>query len=248
MKNNNYYLGLDIGTDSVGYAVTSESYDLLKFRGEPVWGATTFEAASLAEERRKSRTARRRLERKRQRVQLIAEIFAPEICKQDPNFFIRRQESALFREDAKFGVRIFDGGMTDEEYHQKYPTIHHLIFDLMNSDEEKDVRLVYLACAWLVAHRSHFLNAALVEQVGDFQIPYRRFLNCFAELYGCSLPWAEDITAENIQNIMQMKLGVKKTGTIQGKNISGKNTGQAVGGRVSAQPENVGKSTFRRNR
>lgn len=47
-----YYLGLDIGTNSVGYAVTGENYSLLKFRGEPVWGITTFEEAELAENRR----------------------------------------------------------------------------------------------------------------------------------------------------------------------------------------------------
>lgn len=33
-----YYLGLDIGTNSVGYAVTDPSYHLLKFKGEPMWG------------------------------------------------------------------------------------------------------------------------------------------------------------------------------------------------------------------
>ena len=40
MKNDkNYYLGLDIGTDSVGYAATeaSDEYRLIKYRGEPVW-------------------------------------------------------------------------------------------------------------------------------------------------------------------------------------------------------------------
>ena len=36
-KANSYYLGLDIGTDSVGYAVTDEQYRLLKFHGEPAW-------------------------------------------------------------------------------------------------------------------------------------------------------------------------------------------------------------------
>lgn len=33
MKRGNYYLGLDIGTDSEGYAVTDENYNLLKFNG-----------------------------------------------------------------------------------------------------------------------------------------------------------------------------------------------------------------------
>ena len=168
----NYYLGLDIGTDSVGYAVTNETYDLLKFRGEPMWGATTFEAAALAADRRMYRTARRRLDRKQQRVQLLNEIFAPEICKVDPNFFIRRKESALFSEDTRFGVRIFDGGLTDQEYHKKYPTIHHLILDLMAAETERDIRLVYLACAWLVANRGHFLFDADVASVSDFSKPY----------------------------------------------------------------------------
>lgn len=39
-----YYLGLDIGTNSVGYAVTDPSYHLLKFKGEPMWGAHVFAA------------------------------------------------------------------------------------------------------------------------------------------------------------------------------------------------------------
>ena len=30
-RKNYYYLGLDIGTDSVGYAVTDENYALIKF-------------------------------------------------------------------------------------------------------------------------------------------------------------------------------------------------------------------------
>ena len=36
MGNEKYYLGLDIGTDSVGYAVTDENYKPIKFRGEPM--------------------------------------------------------------------------------------------------------------------------------------------------------------------------------------------------------------------
>ena len=41
MKNNgnnlqqgNYYLGLDVGTSSVGWAVTDTDYNILKFRGK----------------------------------------------------------------------------------------------------------------------------------------------------------------------------------------------------------------------
>ena len=40
-----YYLGLDIGTDSVGYAVVDSEYSLLKYKGEPMWGVHLFDGA-----------------------------------------------------------------------------------------------------------------------------------------------------------------------------------------------------------
>ena len=46
-----------------------------------------------------------------------------------------------------------------------YPTIHHLICELMENEEEHDIRLVYLACAWLVAHRGHFLSQLSVDNI-----------------------------------------------------------------------------------
>ena len=60
MEKKKYYFGLDIGTDSVGYAVTDEEYNLIKFHGEPAWGVTVFNKAVGGEERRMYRTARRR--------------------------------------------------------------------------------------------------------------------------------------------------------------------------------------------
>ena len=97
MKNENYYVGFDIGTDSVGYAVTNEQYDLCKYKGEPMWGVTLFDEAQLAVERRSFRVARRRLDRRQQRVKLLMELFAEEIGKIDKNFFVRIKESYLYR-------------------------------------------------------------------------------------------------------------------------------------------------------
>ena len=80
MKNEKkYYLGLDIGTDSVGYAVTDTEYRLLKFHGSDAWGSHVFSAAALCDERRNFRSARRRLDRRQQRVKLLQEIFADEM-------------------------------------------------------------------------------------------------------------------------------------------------------------------------
>ena len=209
MKNSkNYYLGLDIGTDSIGYAATNKEYELLKFKGEPMWGATLFESAQDASERRLFRTGRRRLDRRQARVNLLNELFAKEICKIDPKFFIRRRESALYKEDARFGVAIFSGhGITDKEYYKKYPTIHHLIVDLMNSGEAHDVRLVYLACAWLVAHRGHFLldvEPEKAQDVLDFQKAFQELAETL-ENNGYASPWVDGLEAETLKEILQKR-------------------------------------------
>ena len=73
-KVDEYYVGFDIGTNSVGYAVTDKNYNLIKHGGEPMWGSHVFEAALTAQERRAFRTARRRNDRKKQRIVLVSEI------------------------------------------------------------------------------------------------------------------------------------------------------------------------------
>lgn len=197
-QNNGYYLGLDIGTNSVGYAVTDENYNLLKHGGEPMWGSHIFDEGNQAQERRAHRSARRRNDRKKQRIELVSDIFAPEIAKVDERFFIRRRESRLFREDTAENDRYIvfnDENYTDKEYYTEYPTIHHLINELMTSDEPHDVRLVYIACAYLVAHRGHFLsevNKDDIEKLLDFDSVYDNFIEAF-ETYECAKPWECDI-------------------------------------------------------
>ena len=180
IKNENYYIGLDIGTDSVGYAVTNESYDLCKFRGEPMWGVTLFDEAYLAADRRGFRAARRRLDRRQQRIKLLQELFAKEIYAVDESFYKRIQESYLYPEDESQKVRLFGTYKEQKAYMTKYPTIHHLICELMNSSDRHDPRLVYVACAWLVAHRGHFLSEVdkhNVDAVTDFKTIYENSIS-----------------------------------------------------------------------
>lgn len=220
MEKKQYYLGLDIGTDSVGYAVADTQYKLCKFKGEPVWGTTLFETANLAEERRLARTARRRLDRRQQRAALLAELFAPEIGKIDPDFFLRRRESALFPEDSDAGVQLFCGGITDEAYHKQYPTIHHLIVELMESREPHDVRLVYMACAWLVTHRGHFLFDAS-EKVDDFEAVYGELCRFLEDEDECELPWDADVKGNTLLEIMTAPVGVKRKQALFAERVYG---------------------------
>lgn len=160
MENSKYFLGLDIGTNSVGWAVTDENYNILNFNGKKMWGIRLFNEGSTAVERRSYRAARRSRQRKIERSRLLRELFAEEVSKIDPNFFIRLRESDLYYEDKSIdskGSLFNDDEWTDKKYHEKYPTIFHLIMDLINNDEKKDIRLVFLACNWLIKNRGHFL-------------------------------------------------------------------------------------------
>lgn len=203
---NNYYIGLDVGTDSVGYAVTNGRYALLKHKGETMWGVHLFDPAKINDERRGFRSARRRTDRRQQRVKMVQEIFAVEIAKADENFFRRIKESALWREDAHDAHCLFcDLNYSDADYHIQYPTIHHLICDLIHNKEPHDVRLVYLACAWLVAHRGHFFSEVSKEHLEDvlnFDACYRELIELFSEnpLWACE--------AKTFGEILKKKIGI----------------------------------------
>ena len=83
MQNDEFYLGLDIGTNSCGWAVTDKNYNLLRAKGKDLWGVRLFEKADAQnnDERRIKRTARRRNERRKLRFVWLNEIFENEIEK-----------------------------------------------------------------------------------------------------------------------------------------------------------------------
>ena len=160
MTKKNYYIGLDVGTDSVGWAVTNEDYSLCKFKGNAMWGIRLLEESKTAEERRNFRSSRRRTQRNKYRLQCLEMLFNREIAKVDVAFFQRLKESNLYEEDkttdTKYSV-FNDRNYTDKDYHKQYPTIYHLRRDLIQNKEPHDVRLVYLAIAHIIKHRGHFL-------------------------------------------------------------------------------------------
>ena len=61
-------LGLDIGTNSIGWALVDENGDVIKKNGFRFWGVRMFDEADTAKERRTNRSSRRRLRRRRQRI------------------------------------------------------------------------------------------------------------------------------------------------------------------------------------
>lgn len=100
-KKREYFIGLDMGTSSVGCAVTDPEYNIIKKAGRALWGIRLFDEASTAKDRRLHRAARRRTQRRAHRIDLLQELFAPEVSKVDPGFFVRLNESNLWEEDKK---------------------------------------------------------------------------------------------------------------------------------------------------
>lgn len=182
-----YYLGLDLGTGSVGWAVTDESYEIIRAHGKALWGVRLFDSAKTAEERRTFRTARRRIDRRNWRIELLQGIFAEEINKVDAGFYLRMKESKYVPEDKRnmdgecpsLPYALFvDENYTDKDYHRDFPTIYHLRQWLMNTDETPDIRLVYLAFHHMMKHRGHFLLSGSIDNIKEFNTTFCQFIEC----------------------------------------------------------------------
>ena len=155
-----YFIGLDIGTDSVGWAVTDINYNLLKFKGKTLWGVRLFDGAKSAEERRAHRTSRRRIERQHQRITWLQETFSEVIGRVDVAFFQRLKESKFLEEDKKTlskHIIFADKQYNDVDYYKEYPTIYHLRKALIEDNKTFDIRDLYLAIHHIFKHRGHFL-------------------------------------------------------------------------------------------
>lgn len=193
-----YSIGLDIGTNSVGWAVINEDFSLCKYKHQNMWGAHLFDEAQKAATRRSFRSSRRRLARRKRRITLLQQIFNDEIQKVDPHFYLRLSESMLHVGDKSSTLELdanilfTDRSFTDKSYREKYPTIYHLRSSLFHNSAKQDIRLVYLALHHLIKYRGNFLIEGGVDNViSSFD---SQSLQAFMEFIG-----ADDSTAQKIK-------------------------------------------------
>lgn len=88
-----YFIGLDLGTNSVGFAVTDKNYEIIKKNGKALWGVYLFREGKTKAQTRKFRSARRRRKRVKERISLLQDYFSGEISKIDPGFYQRLDDS-----------------------------------------------------------------------------------------------------------------------------------------------------------
>ncbi len=202
-----YYIGLDCGTNSVGWAATDEKYHLLKgtrrikndkglkTKKQTLWGFRLFDEANTAAERRVQRSTRRRGARAKNRLKLLRMLFRDEIAEVDPGFYQRLKESFYYEEDKRLrrnskNTLFNDQNFTDRDFHAEYPTIWHLrqsIIDPKNKDKKFDIRLYFLAIQHILKHRGHFL---LQGNIGDGGADFLPLFDAFrdeAERLGCRI-------------------------------------------------------------
>ncbi|BDR56162.1 type II CRISPR RNA-guided endonuclease Cas9 [Xylocopilactobacillus apis] len=170
-----YSVGLDIGIGSVGWAVIDDDYQVLKARGKNLMGANLFNSAETAADRRVYRTTRRRLSRRRWRINLLNEIFAPELALVDENFLKRLKYTWVHPLDEKnrsyfYGGAVFGDSQGDKDFYKEYPTIYHLRKKLAEDDNKHDLREVYLAIHHLIKYRGHFLIEGKINPENTFDI------------------------------------------------------------------------------
>ena len=153
-----YYVALDIGTTSVGWAVLNEEYMLEKFKKKNMWGVRLFEEGKTAKSTRLFRSARRMLSRKKQRIALLKELIGEMVLEVDKNFFMRLEKGYVHEDERGYHYNLFiDEDFNDKDFYKKYPTIYHLRKHLCESDKKEDPRLIYLAMHHILKHRGHFL-------------------------------------------------------------------------------------------
>lgn len=207
-----YSIGLDIGTNSVGWAVITDSYKVpskkmkvlgntsKKYVKKNLLGALLFESGITAEGRRLKRTARRRYTRRRNRILYLQEIFSREMAKIDESFFQRLDDSFLVpdeKRDSKYP--IFGNLVKEKTYHDEFPTIYHLRKYLADSSKKADLRLVYLALAHMIKYRGHFLiEGDFNSRNNDIKKNFQDFLDSYNAIF------ESDLSLENSKQLEEI--------------------------------------------
>lgn len=212
MKNyDDYYLGIDLGTSSIGWAVTDEKYNILRFNKKYMWGTHLYDMGETAAERRNFRTSRRRLKRKKERIEMLQLLFSKEISKKDLGFFLRLKESQYHLEDKSVGNKntlFMDENYTDINYHNDYPTIYHLRKALIDNESQAfEVRKLYLAISHILSHRGHFLFEGKMNgnDIQNFEEIFQQFTRECKESYGIEFDLKDENSLGKVKEILTEK-------------------------------------------
>lgn len=206
-----YYIGVDIGTNSVGWAVIDENGYLLNKGKHHLWGSRLFDQAQTAQNRRNYRSSRRRYNKRKERIRLLQMIMSDMVLEVDSSFFIRLEKTtfldkedkkAILKDNYKMNYNLFcDEDYNDKKYFKDYPTIYHLRKKLCESDEKADPRLIYLALHHIVKYRGNFFYEG--QELHLEPSNKEEDLKILFDILGKNNDTVYDISEEQIQFILK---------------------------------------------
>jgi len=231
-KNSDYIIGFDLGTNSVGYAVADLDMKIVRAKGKRLWGSILFDMGETAANTRLLRGARRRYERRRERIRLLRTLVEKSVLSVDPAFFARLDNSFLLnvKNDGDFGrdnvYNLFDGDYTDADYYREYKTIYHLRKRLCEDESRADIRLVYLALHHLIKYRGNFLHDEERLQVGGAGIitQLEEIINGFGVYYSDAdgeIGFAPDLDVNEFVGVLTGKARKREKRDVLLKMLSG---------------------------
>lgn len=197
-----YGIGVDIGSNSIGFAAVDENSHLIRLKGKTVIGARLFEEGKAAADRRASRTTRRRLSRNRWRLSFLRDFFESHITPTDPNFFMRQKYSEISPKDKaryKYEKRLFND-RTDAEFYQQYPTMYHLRTRLLTDPSKADVREIYFAIHHILKSRGHFLTPGYAKDFNTNKVALNEIFPALQDAYAQVYPDLDITFDENKVN------------------------------------------------
>ena len=217
--NGKYTLGLDIGTNSVGWSAINEVSQVISYKDKKAWGVRLFDAGLTAENRRLKRGMRRRINRRKKRIEFLQELFQQEMDVRYPSFLFAINELETPRgveQEENYKKKITANSLpkilkmvakTQSEYRElilKYPTMFHLRYDIIIHPEQQfDLRLIYLALHNIVKKRGHFLNEGLkIEQLD--KIDYDNMMRVINEILFTEQEENAEISIENCISIEEI--------------------------------------------
>lgn len=227
-REQNYSIGLDIGTTSVGWSVVDENYQLLKYKGRTMWGSHLFDEAKTAKARRVARSTRRRIERRKERIALLKKLMGSIVLDVDPNFFMRMEKGYQTVEDKGYMYNLFNGEYNDKAFYQQYPTIYHLRKELCVSTKKMDPRFVYIVLHHIMKYRGNFLYEGQTFSLSNTEQVLENFKNALEHICVAN-DFDYNIIKDEIREVLQILMDhhqTRKSRESQANSTLSKNSGK----------------------
>lgn len=164
----NWILGIDPGTNSTGICTLKNNEGIYTV---DTYQSVLYPRADRCADRRSHRSSRNNHIRCQKRKNELNRIFKNEIRKVDKDFFIKFKQQS-YRECDKLNriqnFELFDyDDYSNKEFLKSYPTINHLIMDIIHDTVKKDkyyILKVYYCLYYFMQKRGHFNLIGISEE------------------------------------------------------------------------------------